>query len=72
MADIERNAIPLTSFRFRCRGRMVSIERYAIPLCKANPRLPENLFLCPSGGDAVKSIRFSETQRRDICEVLNK
>jgi hypothetical protein len=54
------------------RTRMVSLERFAIPVAKANAKLPENLFLCPSGGETVKIIRFSETQRRDICEVLNK
>lgn len=51
---------------------MVSLERFAIPVAKANAKLPENLFLCPSGGETVKIIRFSETQRKDICEVLNK
>jgi len=48
----------------------IDIEEFTIPLEQVNPRVPSNMYLCPSGIDLEHSIAFSDTQRQDIMAVL--
>lgn len=50
--------------------KSIDIEEFAIPLEQVNPRVPINMYLCPSGIDLEHSIAFSDTQRQDIMAVL--
>ncbi|KAI5079871.1 hypothetical protein GOP47_0005350 [Adiantum capillus-veneris] len=50
----------------------VNLEEFAIPLEHVNPRLPSNMYVCPSGLDVEQSIAFSEPQRYSIISVLRE
>ncbi|KAH9312070.1 hypothetical protein KI387_027105, partial [Taxus chinensis] len=50
--------------------KRIDLEAFGIPLKQVNPRMPSNMYLCPSGLDIENSIAFSASQRQDIIAVL--